>query len=186
MRANFLLAACHEGLTFKNAAGWASKYGGESRFPSSQPIIFPSHKSSVHSLALAEPQEAQGASCLTYPHCWNSKGLTLAALRKGDDTAKADSESQLCYLCGCPERFPWLRSEPAQLSDVHQRYLHAEAGNMSSCGSTKPNGVLWLWQSTRTHSKPLFRKISLSLPHLLSLLPNIQPTETSSMASHHS
>lgn len=110
-----LLAACHEGLTFRNAAGSASKYGGESRFPSSQPIVLPSHKSSVRSLALAEPQEAQGASCLIYPHRWNNTGLTLVASRKGDDRAKADSESQPYYLCGCPERFPWLRSEPAQL-----------------------------------------------------------------------
>lgn len=76
------------------------------------------------------------------------KGLTLAAWRKGDDRATAGSESQPCYPCGCPVRFPWLWSEPARLWGVHQTYLHAEAGNMSSCGSAKTNGISWLWPST--------------------------------------
>lgn len=66
----------------------------------------------MHSVALTEPQETQGCFLPRGP---NNKGLTLVALQKGDDRAKADSESQLCYLCGCPVRFPWLQSEPAQL-----------------------------------------------------------------------
>lgn len=117
-----------------------SKFGEKARFPSSQPITSHSHKSWMRSFS---------------PRGWTDKGLTLAAWQKGDDRAKADSESQLCYLCGFPVRFPWLQSEPAQLWDVHQRYLHAEAENMSSCGSAKTNGISWLWQSTWKSSRPL-------------------------------
>ena len=128
-----------------------------------------SSRSSVHSTALTEPQEAQG--CFR-PRCQNNKGLTLAALQKGDDRAKADSGSQLCCLCGCPGRFPWLQSEPAPLWDVHRRYLHAEAGNMSSCGSTKPSGVFVTLAKYSGTFQDTLKKIRLLYPHLLSSLPS--------------
>lgn len=44
-------------------------------------------------------------SCLVYFQFQNNN-LTLAALQKEDDRAKAGSESQLYYLDGCPGRFP--------------------------------------------------------------------------------
>lgn len=148
-----LLAACHKVLVFTTAARSTSVWF----HILSQSCSTPINLQCIHSKHSLSPREGRAISCLINSHCWNNKGLTLVALQKGDDRAKADSESQPCYLCGCPVRFPWLQSEPARLWDVHQRYLHAEAGNMSSCGSTKQNGIFFfiLAENLETSQVPI-------------------------------
>lgn len=70
-------------LTFKNAVRSASKYGDGSRFPSSQPITVHSHASSMHSLALAEPQELRAFLVIFTPIAGIIRVLPLLHRRRG-------------------------------------------------------------------------------------------------------